>query len=151
MLLRRHGGVPHPLCVSAEAETGRGAETAAAPPRRAARHRRETPDPTTHAGKTSYWDERYTKDPEPFDWYQRYSGIQELLQKYVKKDDAVLMAGCGNSRLSEDMFEDGYANLSNIDISRVARGPRLSLARRGTRRVFRSSTRCRRSTRTSPR
>ncbi|KAH8062786.1 methyltransferase [Aureococcus anophagefferens] len=34
------------------------------------------------------------------------------------------MAGCGNSRLSEDMFEDGYANLSNIDISRVARGRR---------------------------
>ena len=23
----------------------------------------------THAGKTSYWDERYTKDPEPFDWW----------------------------------------------------------------------------------
>ena len=61
----------------------------------------------------------YTKDPEPFDWYQRYSGIQELLQKYVKKDDAVLMAGCGNSRLSEDMFEDGFANISNVDISRV--------------------------------
>ena len=148
--------------------------------------------PVVAAGKTSYWDERYTKDPEPFDWYQRYSGIQarrgagmervaarrrvfghrrgrlarrpaaaparprepppqELVQKYIKKDDSVCMAGCGNSRLSEDMFEDGYANLSNIDISRVARGPRLSLARRGTRRVFRSSTRCRRSTRTSPR
>ena len=74
---------------------------------------------TPHTGKTSYWDERYTKDPEPFDWYQRYSGIQELLQKYVKKDDAVLMAGCGNSRLSEDMFEDGFANISNVDISRV--------------------------------
>ena len=70
-------------------------------------------------GKTSYWDERYTKDPEPFDWYQRYSGIQELVQKYVKKDDAVMMAGCGNSRLSEDMFEDGFANISNVDISRV--------------------------------
>ena len=77
------------------------------------------PNDTTHTGKTSYWDERYTKDPEPFDWYQRYSGIQELLQKYVKKDDAVLMAGCGNSRLSEDMFEDGFANISNVDISRV--------------------------------
>ena len=46
------------------------------------------------------------------------------MQKYIKKDDSILMAGCGNSRLSEDMFEDGYANLSNIDISRVARGPR---------------------------
>ena len=31
---------------------------------------------SARAGKTSYWDERYTKDPEPFDWYQRYSGIQ---------------------------------------------------------------------------
>ena len=24
--------------------------------------------PVVTAGKTSYWDERYTKDPEPFDW-----------------------------------------------------------------------------------
>ena len=39
-------------------------------------------------GKTSYWDERYTKDPEPFDWYQRYSGIQELIAKY--KRDVVI-------------------------------------------------------------
>ena len=31
----------------------------------------------------------------------------------------MLMAGCGNSRLSEDMFEDGFANISNVDISRV--------------------------------
>lgn len=70
-------------------------------------------------GKTSYWDERYTKDPEPFDWYQRYSGISELLNKYVKKDDNILIAGAGNSRLSEDMYEDGYQTLTNIDISRV--------------------------------
>lgn len=70
-------------------------------------------------GKTSYWDERYTKDPEPFDWYQRYSGIQELIQKYIKKDDSILMSGCGNSRLSEDMYEDGYQSIANIDISRV--------------------------------
>ncbi|KAJ8608977.1 hypothetical protein CTAYLR_008976 [Chrysophaeum taylorii] len=70
-------------------------------------------------GKTSYWDERYTKDPEPFDWYQRYSGIQELVCKYMRKDDNILMAGCGSSRLSEDMLEDGFANITNIDISRV--------------------------------
>ena len=25
----------------------------------------------TTSGKPSYWDERYTKDPEAFDWYQR--------------------------------------------------------------------------------
>ena len=59
------------------------------------------------------------RDPEPFDWYQRYSGIADLLNKYVKKDDNVLVAGAGNSRLSEDMYEDGYQTLTNVDISRV--------------------------------
>eukprot|EP00937_MAST-01D_sp_MAST-1D-sp2_P000458 g458.t1 len=70
-------------------------------------------------GKTSYWDERYTKDPEPFDWYQRYSGCKDLVAQYVKKSDNILMSGAGNSRLSEDMYDDGYTTIANIDISRV--------------------------------
>mmetsp|Transcript_46548 Transcript_46548/g.68795 ORF Transcript_46548/g.68795 Transcript_46548/m.68795 type:complete len:209 (+) Transcript_46548:94-720(+) len=70
-------------------------------------------------GKPSYWDDRYTKDPEPFDWYQRYSGIKDILSTYVKKEDQILMSGAGNSRLSEDMAEDGYKSLYNIDISQV--------------------------------
>ena len=37
----------------------------------------------------------------------------------MKKEDSVLLAGCGNSRLSEDMYEDGYSSVANIDISRV--------------------------------
>jgi hypothetical protein len=39
-------------------------------------------------------------DPEPFDWYQRYSGLKDLLGQYVKKSDHILMSGCGNSRTS---------------------------------------------------
>jgi len=70
-------------------------------------------------GKSSYWDERYTKDPEPFDWYQRYAGIRDLINQYVKREDVILMGGCGNSRLTEDMFEDGYTTITNIDVSRV--------------------------------
>ncbi|GMH52473.1 hypothetical protein TL16_g01238, partial [Triparma laevis f. inornata] len=70
-------------------------------------------------GKTAYWDERYTKDPEPFDWYQRYSGVRDLIAQYIKKEDNILVAGCGNSRLSEDLYEDGYSSITNIDISRV--------------------------------
>jgi len=70
-------------------------------------------------GKPSYWDERYTKDPEPFDWYQRYSGIKEILGTYLKKQDSILNVGCGNSRLSEDMYEDGYKSIANVDISKV--------------------------------
>ena len=29
------------------------------------------------------------------------------------------MLGCGNSRLSEDMYDDGFTTISNIDISKV--------------------------------
>lgn len=70
-------------------------------------------------GKASYWDERYTKDPEPFDWYQRYTGVKDLIAQYVKKEDNILNVGAGNSRLTEDMYEDGYQAISNIDISKV--------------------------------
>lgn len=72
------------------------------------------------------------RDPEPFDWYQRYSGIRDLINQvcaffsmdellilyflqYVKRDDVILMAGCGNSRLTEDMFEDGMCFIKPIN------------------------------------
>jgi ubiquinone/menaquinone biosynthesis C-methylase UbiE len=64
-------------------------------------------------------DERYTKDPEPFDWYQRYSGIKEKLRSYIKESDHILQLGCGNSRMTEDMYDDGFTSIANIDISKV--------------------------------
>ncbi|CAI5742151.1 unnamed protein product [Hyaloperonospora brassicae] len=70
-------------------------------------------------GKATYWDERYTRDAEQFDWYQRYGGLKELLTQYVPKTAAVLMAGAGNSRLSEEMVADGYQKLVNVDVSDV--------------------------------
>lgn len=48
-----------------------------------------------------------------------YAGLKELLGQYLRKGDQLLMAGCGNSRLSEEMYEDGYTTIANIDISRV--------------------------------
>mmetsp|Transcript_8531 Transcript_8531/g.13844 ORF Transcript_8531/g.13844 Transcript_8531/m.13844 type:complete len:209 (+) Transcript_8531:182-808(+) len=70
-------------------------------------------------GKSTYWDERYTKDPEPFDWYQRYSGLKEKLRAYVKETDHILQLGCGNSRMTEDMYDDGFTSIANIDISKI--------------------------------
>ena len=72
-------------------------------------------------GKTEYWDERYTRDPEPFDWYQRWSGIRDIVTEYLKSKSAnILNVGCGNSRLSEEMYEDGYTQIMNVDYSLVA-------------------------------
>ena len=45
--------------------------------------------------------------------------LKELIAKYVKQSDRVLNIGCGNSRLSEEMYEDGYKHIVNIDFSPI--------------------------------
>eukprot|EP00922_Rhytidocystis_sp_ex-Travisia-forbesii_P007128 GHVS01010404.1.p1 GENE.GHVS01010404.1~~GHVS01010404.1.p1 ORF type:complete len:227 (+),score=25.96 GHVS01010404.1:205-885(+) len=71
-------------------------------------------------GKSDYWDERYTKDPEPFEWYQRYSALKDVFTGTgIQHDQPMLMVGCGNSMLSEDMYNEGFKNMTNIDISGV--------------------------------
>eukprot|EP00252_Welwitschia_mirabilis_P027173 TRINITY_DN9237_c0_g1_i1.p1 TRINITY_DN9237_c0_g1~~TRINITY_DN9237_c0_g1_i1.p1 ORF type:complete len:257 (-),score=44.32 TRINITY_DN9237_c0_g1_i1:465-1235(-) len=80
----------------------------------------ETPQTQPQAyGEEWYWDNRYRQDNGPFDWYQQYSGISPLLNHYIPRDSRVLMVGCGNAVLSEDMVNDGYREIVNIDISSV--------------------------------
>ncbi len=58
-----------------------------------------------HYGKIEYWEERYTRyfsiltlrQSEPFDWYQTYAGIKDVITQYMTKTDKVLNVGCGNS------------------------------------------------------
>lgn len=57
------------------------------------------------------------RDKEPFDWYQRYTGIKDIITQYIQPTFQILNIGCGNSRLAEEMYEDGYQHLTNIDIS----------------------------------
>ena len=54
-------------------------------------------------GKKDYWEERYARDTEPFDWYQRYSGLAAILSEHLAKPHEILVAGCGNSRLPEEL------------------------------------------------
>lgn len=39
------------------------------------------------------------------------------LSKYIKTADKVLVIGCGNSQLSADMYDVGYHDIVNVDIS----------------------------------
>lgn len=71
----------------------------------------------------------FIRDKEPFDWYQRYSGIKDIITQYIQPTFQILNNGCGNSSknlniykiikigLSEEMYEDGYQHITNIDIS----------------------------------
>lgn len=65
-----------------------------------------------------YWDERYTKE-ENFEWCKSYDDFKGLMHEHVRNSDRILMLGCGNSALSEQMYQDGYRNIVNIDFSSV--------------------------------
>lgn len=46
--------------------------------------------------------------------------IKDTLSNTIRKTDLVLNAGCGISRMAEEMFEDGYERVISIDISPIA-------------------------------
>ncbi|KAK8797588.1 hypothetical protein WA158_005934 [Blastocystis sp. Blastoise] len=73
----------------------------------------------TTYGDTKYWDDRYLKDTDEFEWYQGYDSLKSILSQYVKRDDHILIVGCGNSNITGDMYKDGYKYITNIDISSV--------------------------------
>lgn len=37
------------------------------------------------------------RQPEPFDWYQIYTGIKDVITQYITKSNRVLNIGAGNS------------------------------------------------------
>ncbi|XP_028112483.1 EEF1A lysine methyltransferase 4 isoform X3 [Camellia sinensis] len=75
---------------------------------------------TYNYGDALYWDARYIQEGGSFDWYQRYSALGPFVRKYFPTSSRVLMVGCGNAVMSEDMVKDGYEDIMNIDISSVA-------------------------------
>jgi SAM-dependent methyltransferase len=67
----------------------------------------------------SYWDQFFSKRSTPFEWYGQYTDLCHVLHKYVKTTSKTLVVGCGNSKLSEDMYDAGITDITNIDISEV--------------------------------
>jgi hypothetical protein len=37
------------------------------------------------------------RETEAFDWYQKYSGVKDIITQYVKKANNILHVGAGNS------------------------------------------------------
>ncbi|KAE9399951.1 S-adenosyl-L-methionine-dependent methyltransferase [Gymnopus androsaceus JB14] len=73
-------------------------------------------------GTKDYWNQRYTQEADgaSFDWFKSYSEIASILQDLIPdRSSKILMLGCGNSKLSQDMYDDGYQNIVNTDYSSV--------------------------------
>lgn len=55
-----------------------------------------------------------------FDWLESYMTLKSLLVQFMNnKDIRILVLGCGNAEFSEDIYDDGYKNIVNVDISSV--------------------------------
>ncbi|KAI0282987.1 S-adenosyl-L-methionine-dependent methyltransferase [Russula brevipes] len=68
-----------------------------------------------------YWCALMHREAEvTFDWFKSYADVAHLLHPLLPDKNArILMLGCGNSMLSEDMYDDGYKNIVNVDYSPV--------------------------------
>ncbi|KAF9778306.1 S-adenosyl-L-methionine-dependent methyltransferase [Thelephora terrestris] len=67
-------------------------------------------------GSKDYWDHRYTQESDDgsFDWFKSYSDISHIIRELIPDKSArILMLGCGNSKLSEEMYDDGFRNITN--------------------------------------
>ena len=56
-------------------------------------------------------------DKDPFDWLQHWTGLMNILKRWILPLDRILNVGAGNSRVSGQMYKDGFKNITNIDVS----------------------------------
>uniref|UniRef100_A0A0N4ZVF6 Guanylate kinase-like domain-containing protein n=1 Tax=Parastrongyloides trichosuri TaxID=131310 RepID=A0A0N4ZVF6_PARTI len=68
--------------------------------------------------KKCYWDARFNNE-ESYEWIAEFEEFGELLLKHIKPNDKILHIGCGNSQLSQQLFDKGYKNITNLDFSSV--------------------------------
>ncbi|GBG27793.1 Methyltransferase-like protein 13 [Hondaea fermentalgiana] len=88
--------------------------------------------PQTHQqfATRTYWDQFFNKLREKdgrdgaFEWYGAWSDfagqVERMPSKAASRDATdVLVVGCGNSTLSEDMYASGFRKVTSIDFSEV--------------------------------
>ena len=69
-------------------------------------------------GDPNYWEERYRRQRHTtFDWLENYESLRSILANLVDKSHTILNIGCGNATITEEMYDDGYKRIWNMDIS----------------------------------
>uniref|UniRef100_A0AC35U931 Methyltransf_11 domain-containing protein n=1 Tax=Rhabditophanes sp. KR3021 TaxID=114890 RepID=A0AC35U931_9BILA len=66
----------------------------------------------------AYWDKRFESEKE-YEWVADFDQFSSLLINSLKPTDRILHVGCGNSKLSQHLYELGFKNITNLDFSPV--------------------------------
>ena len=66
-------------------------------------------------GDSSYWEQRYTEDSEPFEWYQEPKSLLKTFKELLEPEGKVLVVGTGTSELAPFLIKNGYENVTAID------------------------------------
>lgn len=65
-----------------------------------------------------YWEARYQQDKGTYDWLLKYENVKPLLLPHLTSSSLqILNLGCGNSSMSEQLWDDGFHHITNIDYS----------------------------------
>ena len=84
--------------------------------------------------KKTHWETVYqTKSDRQVSWYRDHldNSLRMILNTNVGKDAAIIDVGGGNSTLADDLLDNGFADISVLDIS--ASAMKKSQARLGSR------------------
>ena len=70
------------------------------------------------------WDKFFTirGNDDSFEWYAEWPELKDPLLSHLANNLPlqILVPGCGNSRLSEHLYDAGFRAITNIDFSKVA-------------------------------
>jgi len=66
----------------------------------------------------TYWDNRFKEEKE-YEWLCSFSDIEKYLLRDIKKDNAILILGCGNSNFSAELHDAGFSRITSVDFSHV--------------------------------
>jgi ubiquinone/menaquinone biosynthesis C-methylase UbiE len=66
-----------------------------------------------------YWNNRYEKEPEPFDWYQPWSRLKTVILPLLPVRGVALDVGCGNCPMTSELLQDGFEEVVGLDVSSV--------------------------------
>lgn len=87
----------------------------------------ELPDTFPDFSSRDYWEARYSSESTSYDWLLPYSQLRTIILPRLSENTEaeILIVGCGNSRLGEEMYREGYKNITNIDFSSTVIGQML--------------------------